>query len=210
CILDRCTKRAGVALASVQVLLARFEQNFVQAPVGVHQRQLRRANRKLYFVNFAAKFDIVPEDTSELRNPFPADVHQGYAFGQELPTAEQPRYAYHRHDAKFDLLPISMARDARIVQAQCMGARPILKRDGFIGDPTVTGSTLQCFPKRVGRRHDVVEQSKVSTVKLFGEAKTKELVVERLGNDFKKGDLASGVDALLGIVDLINGQSSAQ
>jgi hypothetical protein len=91
-----------------------------------------------------------------------------------------------------------------------MGARPILKHDGFIGDPTVTGSTLQRFRKRVGRRHDVVEQSKVSTIKLFGEAKTKELVGERLSNDFKKGDLASGVDAPLGIVDLINGQSSAQ
>jgi hypothetical protein len=38
-----------------------------------HQRQLRRSNREIYFVNFAAKFNIASEDTSKLRNPFRAE-----------------------------------------------------------------------------------------------------------------------------------------
>ena len=112
-------------------------------------------------------------------------------LGKKLPTAEQARYADHCDDAEFDLVPISMARDARIGQAQRrFGRLSILKHDGFIGDAAVTGSALQRTPKRVGRCHDVIQQSEISTVELFGETKAKEIVVKHFGGDFKKSDLA--------------------
>ena len=123
-------------------------------------------------------------------------------FGQKLPTAEQARRADHCEDAEFDLLPIGMARDTRIGQAQPrLTCLEILQHDGFIGDAAVAGSPLQRFSERVGGGHNVIQQSKVSTVELFSEAKAKEYVVKRLGCRFKKSDLSAGVDALLGIID---------
>jgi hypothetical protein len=68
-------------------------------------------------------------------------VHQGYALGQELPTAEQARHTDQCEDAEFDLLPIAVARDARIVQAQRrFEGFSVLKHDGFIGDAAVASS----------------------------------------------------------------------
>ena len=104
-----------------------------------------------------------------------------------------------------------MARDARIGQAQRrLACLQTLKHDGFIGDAAVAGSPLQRISERVGRGHDVIQQSKISTIELFGETKAKEYVVKRLGSRFKKSDLSAGVDALLEIIDLLNGQSNAR
>ena len=44
---------------------------------------------------------------------------------------------------------------------------------------------------------------------LFGEGKAKEIVVELFGNRFQKCNLTSGTDAVFGIIDVIDGQSSA-
>ena len=95
-----------------------------------------------------------------------------------------------RDDAEFNLLLIGMAWDPRIGQAQPrFGPLLILKYDGFIGDAAVAGSALQRAPECVGRCHDVIQQSEISTIELFGETKAKEILVERLGGGFKKSDL---------------------
>jgi hypothetical protein len=63
---------------------------------------------------------------------FRSDVHHGRAWAQ---CRQQARHTDQCEDAKFDLLPIGVARDARIFQRRFEG--PVLKHRVFIGDAAV-------------------------------------------------------------------------
>ena len=64
------------------------------------------------------------------------------ALGQQC--RQQARHTYQCEDAKFDLLPIGVARDARIVQRRFEGFS-VLKHHGFIGDAAVASSFCEKF-----------------------------------------------------------------
>ena len=55
---------------------------------------------------------------SELRASCGTRLDHGHTLRQELATAELARKAYHRNDAEFDLVPISVARDSRVEQSK--------------------------------------------------------------------------------------------
>ena len=65
-----------------------------------------------------------------------------HAPGQQC--RQQARHTYQCEDAKFDLLPIGVARDARIVQRRFEGFS-VLKHHGFIGDAAVASSFCEKF-----------------------------------------------------------------
>ena len=108
-------------------------------------------------------------------------------------------------------MTIGMSRYTRIGDALRRLEPPsILKDNGLIDNAAVTGNRFQRISKRVRRCHDVIQQSKVSTVRLRNESKAKKIVVELFGDDFQKCDLLSDTDALFGIIDLIDSQSDAR
>jgi len=84
-----------------------------------------------------------------------------------------------------------------------------LQDEGFISDAAEAGSALQRGSERVGRCHDVIQQSEIAAVKIFGEVKTQEIIMKRSCGGFKKGDLAPNVDAMIRIIDLLAGQTNA-
>jgi hypothetical protein len=109
---------------------------------------------------------------------------------------------------KLDLMPVRMPLDADVTEDYC-NIFPITYAQGnaFIGNRAVALRPLHGVTEPFGGRHDIIEQSDLSKIKVAGKMKSKKIILHRGCGKIQKPDLALHLEARAAIFNLLLGQA---
>ena len=120
------------------------------------------------------------------------------------PVAEQ---ANEGQQPEFHVMAVRPPFDAHVFERdRDLPACAKFDRDSLVRNPAVADGVVQGVVQQFGRCQHVINQAECAKVIIARQAKSQQVVAQRVGGEFEKFDLAPHLDAGAAVIDLLDAQ----
>ena len=210
-ILHIRTQRGACRRPMRERLFEIFQQQLVEIRIGADDRHEFDGRRKHHLVHARAEFDLASQERSELGGRLFPVVHDPDPARHHTAIGKLPAQADQRHQPEFHVMPVRPPVDADVVERnRGLLAGAGLQRNSFIRDAAIAFRAVQSIGQYLRRRQNVIEQPDLAKIVVLRQMKSEKIILQRIGGELQKLDLALRAEAGSAIVDLLDRQPGAR